>query len=313
MKKRAQNRRQFILRGLGTLLAIALIFILVREEGWDEVRAAFQNLSLGRFLAGLGVILVSRFFVATRWYVLLRSGNVNMSYSRAVMLTFTGLFSTNFLPTTIGGDVVRLAGAMQMGYDRAVCLASIAADRLIGMFGMLFVLPFGLPAALSSVSQSGLQAGAFMSFVNRSTKFVKRTLQTFSIWLRQPAALLASLGCTFGHMLCTFLAMAILIEGFGSHVDFWLISGLWSVSYFVTLIPISINGFGIQELSLTYLFSTAGGLSATTSLAVAVMIRLLYLVTSLPGAATLPSVLAAMDKSAPGQENSKAPGDPGLD
>jgi hypothetical protein len=218
------------------------------------------------------------------------------------MLTFTGLFSTNFLPTTIGGDVVRLAGAMQMGYDRAVCLASIAADRLIGMLGMFLVLPFGLPAALSSVSQPQLQAGAFMSFVNRSTNFARRTLQTFSVWLKQPAALLTALGCTFGHMLCTFSTLYILIEGFGAHVDFWLIGGLWSVSYFVTLIPISINGFGIQELSLTYLFSTAGGLNATTSLAVAVMIRVLYMMTSLPGAATLPSVLAAMDQSAPAAE-----------
>ena len=299
MRKWAPNSRQFILRGLGTLLAIALIFILVKEEGWDQVRDAFRELTMTRFLAGLGLMLISRLFVATRWYVLLRSGRVDISYSRASMLTFTGLFATNFLPTTIGGDVVRLAGAMQMGYDRAVCLASIAADRLIGMLGMMFVLPFGLPAILSQVSQPGLQAGAFMNFAGRSMNFARRTLQTFSIWLKQPAALLASLGCSFGHMLCTFGALYILIEGLGSHVSFWLIGGLWGVAYFVTLIPISINGFGVQELSLTYLFSTAGGLNATTSLAVAVMIRILFMISSLPGAASLPSILAAMDKSAP--------------
>lgn len=299
MSKWAPNSRQFILRGLGTLLAIALIFILVKEEGWDQVRDAFRELSMTRFLAGLGLMLISRLLVATRWYVLLRSGRVDISYSRASMLTFTGLFATNFLPTTIGGDVVRLAGAMQMGYDRAVCLASIAADRLIGMLGMMFVLPFGLPAILSQVSQPGLQAGAFMNFAGRSMNFARRTLQTFSIWLKQPAALLASLGCSFGHMLCTFGALYILIEGLGSHVSFWLIGGLWGVAYFVTLIPISINGFGVQELSLTYLFSTAGGLNATTSLAVAVMIRILFMISSLPGAASLPSILAAMDKSAP--------------
>ena len=66
------------------------------------------------------------FCVITRWYILLQSGgNVRISFSDALALTFTGLFSNNFLPTTIGGDVVRLAGAMQMGYDRAVSLASL--------------------------------------------------------------------------------------------------------------------------------------------------------------------------------------------
>ena len=74
MRKWAPNSRQFILRGLGTLLAIALIFILVKEEGWDQVRDAFRELTMTRFLAGLGLMLISRLFVATRWYVLLRSG-----------------------------------------------------------------------------------------------------------------------------------------------------------------------------------------------------------------------------------------------
>ena len=79
-----------------------------------------------------------------RWYILLRSGNVKISFGDALALTFTGLFSNNFLPTTIGGDVVRLAGAMQLGYDRAVSLASLVADRLIGALAMVFTLPFGL-------------------------------------------------------------------------------------------------------------------------------------------------------------------------
>ena len=123
----------------------------MREEGWDEVVRAFKQISWERIVWALGLVLISRLFVATRWYVLLRSGDVRISVADAAALTFTGLFANNFLPTTIGGDVVRLAGAMRLGYDRAVCLASIAADRLIGMLGMVFTLPLGLIPALHSV------------------------------------------------------------------------------------------------------------------------------------------------------------------
>jgi hypothetical protein len=70
---------------------------------------------------------------------------------------------------------------------------------------------------------------------------------------------------------------------------------LWSLAYFVTLVPISINGYGVQELSLTFLFSAVGGLSTAASLTIAVLIRLLYLTASLPGAAYMPIILAAMD------------------
>jgi glycosyltransferase 2 family protein len=289
------DNRRYLLRFLGTLVAVGLIFILVREGEWTDVLAALRQISWVRILLGLALILLSRLFVATRWYLLLRSGKVQISFSDAAALTFTGLFASNFLPTTIGGDVIRLAGAMQMGFDRAVCLASIAADRVIGMVAMLFTLPFGLIPAWYGLGHAGIQSATFAALFARWQDFSKRIFQAFSIWLKQPLPLLAALACAWGHMLCTFFALYILIDGLGWHVGFWLIAGLWSLAYFVTLVPISINGYGVQELSLTFLFSTIGGLSSAAGLTVAVLIRVLYLAASLPGAIYMPIILGAMD------------------
>jgi glycosyltransferase 2 family protein len=289
----SENRR-FLLRALGTFLAIALMVVLVYEEGWSEIIDAFKQLSFMEILLGMILILISRLFVAARWSVLLRSGHVKISYRQAAALTFTGLFASNFLPTTIGGDVVRLAGVMQLGYDRAVCLASIMADRLVGMLGMMFTVLFGLIPAWGALGQQGSVVMTASVFFIRLGNFFKRTLQTFAIWLNQPLALLQALAFTWGHMFCTFWTLYILIEGLDRHVGFWLIAGLWSLAYFVTLVPISINGYGVQELSLTFLLSKVAGLGMTNSLAIAVMIRALYLVASLPGAFYLPSILAAM-------------------
>jgi len=293
------NNRRLALRLLGTILAIVLTVVLVREEAWGDVVGAIRQLSWTRIAGALALVIASRLFVAARWYVLLRSGDVKISVGQAAALTFTGLFSNNFLPTTIGGDVVRLAGAMQLGYDRAVCLASIAADRLIGMLGMFFTLPLGLVPTVQNLGQGATQAMAWPGLVRRGIEFVRRTVQTFSIWFGKPFALLAALGCTWGHMLCTFITMYVLIQALGGHVGLTLIAGLWSVAYFVTLVPISINGYGVQELSLTFLFSTIAGLSAPTSLTVAVLMRTLYVVVSLVGAFYLPGVLAAVDKRQP--------------
>ena len=297
----ANNRRLF-LRILGTVLAVGLIFLLMREEGWGDVVGALHQISWQRLAWAIGLVLLSRIFVASRWYVLLRSGGVPMPVGDAVGLTFTGLFSNNFLPTTIGGDVVRLAGAMRLGYDRAVCLASIAADRLIGMLGMLFTVPLGLLPTLEAVGQGATQSLALGALFSRGLGFARRTLQTFSIWLAKPLALLAALGCTWGHMLCTFFTMYILIEALGGHVGFWLIAGLWSLSYFVTLVPISINGYGVQELSLTFLFSTVAGLTTATSLTLALLIRALYVGVSLVGAFYMPGILASVERRQPSEQ-----------
>lgn len=298
MAERLRRNRSLLLRLAGTLLAIVLIIVLVREGGWNDVLVAFRQMSVSRILICLLLVLLSRFFVSTRWYILLRSGDVKISYSRSLALTFTGLFANNFLPTTIGGDVVRLAGAMQLGYDRAVCLASIAADRVMGALGNAFTLPFGLIPILNGAGHASISESlALAGLWSQAWRFVGRTLQTFVVWFKRPFAMLGAVGCTWGHMLCTVTTMYILIEGLGSHADFWLIAGLWSVTYFVTLLPISINGYGVQEFSLTYLFHSVAGLSTAASLTVAVLIRALYVVVSLAGAYYLPGILAAMNEA----------------
>jgi glycosyltransferase 2 family protein len=288
------ENRNLLLRLLGTLVATVLIVLLIQQEGWSEIVGALKQISLLSFLLALASLLISRLFVIARWHVLLQSGGVKIPFSRSAELTLMGLFASNFLPTTIGGDVVRLTGVMQMGFDRAICLASIAADRIIGLVGMALVVPFGLIPAWNSLGQATQSSLTLMASLERPLRFMRRTLQTFSTWLHQPRALIISLLCTFGNMLFIFVAVYILIEGLGNHVSFWLIAGLWSLAYFVTLIPISINGYGVQELSLTYLFLHVGGLSAATSLSMAVLIRIVFMFASLPGAVFLPSILLAI-------------------
>src|SRR5512142_1417814 len=178
------KNRSLLLRLGGTLLAVILIVVLVREGGWSDVLSALRQMPAERIALAVVLVLASRMFVCLRWYILLRAGDVKIPLSRAVALTFTGLFGNNFLPTTIGGDVVRLAGAMQLGYDRAVCVASIAADRLLGALGNLFILPLGLFPAMQVLGQGMGQSVALAGLWSRGVRFVSRTLQTFTIWFR---------------------------------------------------------------------------------------------------------------------------------
>jgi glycosyltransferase 2 family protein len=294
VKKNQNEKRQDIWRMLGSFLALVMLIILIREENSEEILLALRSIKPVYFIVGIFVMLVSRLFVIFRWHILLRSAKINISFQRTAMLTFTGLFSSNFLPTTIGGDVVRLTGAMQLGYDRAICFASLIVDRLIGMAGMLFTLPFGLIPVLSNSSE--ILAFSTMPIVEKIREFIKQIFSAFSIWLKEPKALFLSLIFTLGNMACIFASIYLLTEGMSDHISYWLIAGLWSLTYFVTLIPISINGYGVQELSLTFLLSNIGGLSQAESLTIAILIRILFIITSLPGAFFLPSILAEINR-----------------
>lgn len=290
-----KRNRQTLVRGLGSLLALVLLLVLIREEGDGELFSALRRVSFGYFLLAVLALFVSRLFVVARWHVLLRSAGLDIPFLRTSMLTFTGNFSSNFLPTTIGGDVARLAGAMQLGYDRAICLASLVADRLIGMAGMGLALPLGLVPAFSldgGISQSA----AFSILFQKGKDFIRRTLESLSIWMKKPAALVSSLLSTLGNQAFIYLAIYLLLQGIGHHVDYWLVAGMYTLTYFVTLIPISINGFGVQELSMTFLLVQLGGLSSSESATIALLTRILFIIASLPGAFFLPSILAAMNE-----------------
>jgi hypothetical protein len=289
------KNRQRILQTAGTVLAIVLLVVLLRDNGWSEIVAAFKKIkAVNLFWVGL-LFLISRLATGGRWYVLLRSGGVNIRLKDTMSLTFTGLFASNFLPTTIGGDVVRLAGVMQMGFDRAVCLASLAADRLIGMAGMTMVAPVGLFHSWSLLGNLPASLSTFVWF-HKPLAFLKRTFSVFSLWLKKPVSLLGSLAFTWIHMLCLFGSIYIFADNLGYHVSFWMIAGLWSLTYFITLIPISVNGYGLQELSFTFFMTNVAGCTPAVSLSVAVLLRAFSILASLPGAAFLPSIMADMAK-----------------
>jgi hypothetical protein len=297
-----QRNRRRVLQSAGTILAVGLIVILLREESWQEILESFGKIKKVNLLWAALLFLAARLAVVGRWHVLLRAAGINMRLQDSAALTFTSLFASHFLPTTVGGDLVRLAGAMQMGFDRAVCLASIAADRLMGMLGMSMMAPLGL-----WYSWGILQARfalSFVGFLNRPVSFIKHTLSVFGIWLKKPTSLLSSLAFAFINMMCQFGAMYIFARDLGSQASFWMIAGLWSLIYFITLIPVSINGYGVQELASTYLLSNVAGLSPAVSLSVAFLIRIYFLLSSLPGALFLPSTLAALAE----QKRTASPG-----
>ena len=291
----AKRARRPWLRWLGTLLAVGLLVYLLSQR-WSEVIYVAGQIAWWRFAVAFALVMISRFAVAGRWHVLMHSAGTGITPQQSIRLTFAMLFSSNFLPTTIGGDVVRLAGAIRLGFDQAISLASLVADRLVGMTGMAMALPFGIPVYIRHLNSAPTSTLAAIPWIQplwqKLLRFFRETLQALQVWLRQPRSLLGALGFTWIHMLCWFGMITILLGGMGEHISFWLVMGLWSATYFVTLLPISINGMGVQELALTFFYVALGGISQPSGLTLALLARLLPMLASLPGALFIPDILA---------------------
>jgi glycosyltransferase 2 family protein len=285
-----------IVRLAGTLLTLGLLLLLLREQGWQEIADALREVGWGAACLALGLILLSRLATAARWHALLRGAGEAVSFRDSLSLTFVGLFASNFLPTTIGGDVVRLAGAFQLGLDKAVSTASLIVDRLVGMAGMSLPLPIGLALVWQRAGGLTLTGGWHaMGILGGSSawlrkaglalrRFARRIVEALGIWFRRPASLGLAFLATLGHTTFTFASIVVLLERLHEPLSFWTVAGLWSMVYFVTLMPFSVNGYGVQEVAFTFFFTRIGGTSMDTALALALILRTLTMIASLPGA-----------------------------
>lgn len=303
------SRRLFVLRVLGTVLSLALLVYLIAAQGWGEFRDVIRRVEWWHLVLSVLLILGSRICTVLRWLVLLKSAGARISFWQATRLMFVGNFASNFLPSTIGGDVFRLGGAVRLGVDPATATASLVVDRLLGMAGMASLSPFGLflitRAAAPVPSTQGLVAVGMLAGIGqridrvpvigplyrKAGRFIREMLHHSVGWFRRPASLLLALLYSYGHMLFTFLTLWLLLGGMHQSISLLWVGALWSLSYFVSLLPVSVNGLGLQELSITTLYSQFGGVSLEAALALAVLMRMLFLVASLPGALFAPDIL----------------------
>ena len=298
MKKSNLTR---LLRTVGTLLAFALLIILLSQQGWNEVWAGIQQIPLESFLIALLLMAISRIAVAARWYTLLRSTSLPISLRQSLRITFAGLFASNFLPTTIGGDVVRLTMSLRLGLDKIVVAASLVVDRLVGMAGMATALPFAAIDldALARAEPLGRDIAVAVwsrKIFDRSRKIARQLVEALAIWVRTPRTLLLAFGLTWVHQICIFTITWMFLTGMQEEISLGQVGGLWSLSYFVTLLPISINGLGVQELSITVLFSNLAGVSLQGAATAALLVRTLQTLASVPGMIFLPDILAQTDR-----------------
>ena len=96
--------------------------------------AGFSYLGLGLLFTVLAVGLMS-----LRWQVLLKFYGSQIEFNRLMGFYLIGMFFNNFLPTSIGGDVMRIYKVNQDTNDRTVSFASVIIERMLGIAATLLL------------------------------------------------------------------------------------------------------------------------------------------------------------------------------
>jgi len=273
-----------LLYGVLTYVDLSQVWqhILTVNPWW--LVAAWLCLVVGYVLCGL------------RWAWIAQGLDIEVSRTRKIRLYFLGMFASLFLPSTIGGDVVRgilLAkseGRSNMGVRAA---ASVILDRVNGMYALVALLTvsmlmFSWPSAwwwswlaLVAAMWVGMLLYPWLHARLPEKLAVLKQLplheQGFQrMWWRSlPVSLLFQMMIVQAHV---FLGMAV-----GLDMNWAAFSIMVGLVALVATLPISLNGFGVREAGYVG-FAVYFGASADAATAMAALWVIILAVAALPGA-----------------------------
>jgi uncharacterized membrane protein YbhN (UPF0104 family) len=273
-----------LLRLAGSAAALTLLFVLLpRESLW----AAVKRLPPGVWLMTLCAYLLLHQLGVTKWRMMVNLTGGGLSYVGAVRCYYAGLFGSIYLPSIIGGDVVRAGLGLRIVRSKIGLLLGSLMDRIQDLVALAIVAAIGallLPRELDAQSRRifWYLAAAFLvglvglvaflallpvrRFSFRMRRRFVRVRQGLRAGLRRPQIMLASLLCGITLQIGLTLLNAYLADACGLHIPWrvWLFA--WPLSKIAAMMPISQGGIGVREATLVALLAPFG---ASKSLAFA--------------------------------------------
>jgi uncharacterized membrane protein YbhN (UPF0104 family) len=223
---------------------------------------------------------------ALRWGILLRAQHVRLPYSFLTQSFLVATFFNNFLPSNIGGDVVRITDTAKAAGSKTLATTVVLIDRGIGLLGLALMAAMGASLmqrmSVGPVGPGVLWAGFGLGAVIATPALlmpetVGRILQPLRVFHQEwvdariekltntltrfketPAALA---GCFAGAVLVQGILVAFYVaiaRSMNIPIGFAELAVIVPVSFIVQMIPLSVNGFGVREATFGFYFTRLG-------------------------------------------------------
>jgi uncharacterized membrane protein YbhN (UPF0104 family) len=277
-------------RWIGTLLSLGLFAWLIARLDWNLVWTQLRGVAWWAILLASASYLLSQAFNTLRWCILLWAHNVKITFWQAFRITWSGIFASNFLPSTIGGDGLRMAAVYPYAKSKSVAVGSVALDRVINMAAMTCLIP--LPLVLFGAKLNALLALALpinpRALVEKYSPKIAAALRE---WANHPMSFVWAFLSAWPSNLTPMFSTWLIARGVGMDVSFWQVMAVQTVAYFLSVLPISVNGYGVREVTYATLFVTLGA-SLEQASALAVITRFLIVLVTIPGAIWVSKIAA---------------------
>jgi uncharacterized membrane protein YbhN (UPF0104 family) len=272
--------RRILLSTIKVLISAALLYLALRKVNLSELASRINLASLGWIGMAIAVTFLQIFVGVLRWRAVSAACGAPLGTMQAMRYNVIGTFFNQTLPSSIGGDAVRLWLVARGGAGWRAATYSIFVDRAIGLISLAIVIVASLPwsyslitdphgrSALLLVDFAALAGGAgFLALGWLPWPWLKRWWGTHHlhacsvianrvIFSRKHGAAIA-VQSVLVHVLAVAIAWCV-VQSIAAPVMFGQLFQLVPPVMLITMLPISIAGWGVREATMGLAFGYAG-------------------------------------------------------
>ena len=279
----------------GTIFCLAYIGFLLDLK---QLTITLSNPSLPFLVACISLTPLFICCSVWKWHLLLRAQGINAQLNTLLRIYLVGLFFNQIFPTSIGGDFVRVYIAKKNSIPINVAVASVFVDRFIGLMSLLFFMIISwiiisiqtgdirwiyAAAALCVASLTGLLGIMGISFkriisnlpegsLRKAISFLDEGHDAIRDYWKNPGCLVVPIALSFVFVFLCCLNYWFAALTFHPEVEIQTVFLIVPSIMFLGNLPVSIGGWGLQELSTAVVFDSAG-LGASLGLSAAILLR----------------------------------------
>lgn len=259
---------------LRILVTAGILFFIFSKLEVSKSMSFIGHSNISYLVISMLFMLGLSFIIAARWHQILKAYGFNVSLFKVFRVYMIAFFFNNFLPSTVGMDVVRGAYIVKRKSDLADVISTILLERWIGMLGIILyvsVIPVFFLSSIELTYFIYVSAGGVLISVifiiavwNDSVHELMSRLISKIKWLNIGSrinTLYLSLRTIRKHMhlFIVNLLLSVLIQVFFVFANYFIVLGQGlNITFMqlliyvplisiISMIPITINGIGLRD------------------------------------------------------------------
>jgi uncharacterized membrane protein YbhN (UPF0104 family) len=287
-------------------LAITAVILAILAMGIDMTLSARAIAAIDlRYLAlVLGLVAIDRTVMILRWVLLLRASGIAITTGDAARLFLVSSFVGSFLPSGVGADAARAYGLARESTTGSEALASVAVDRILGVFSIVVMSMVGVLAwaparedwriaiailALTIACSAVFWASDWLRWAIPD-KHHEHSMARRALRLSDAVGRYRGRSGVLAHVMAWSVAVQVLRItqayflglGLGLTVPYSYYLLFMPLGLLLLLLPISISGFGAPQAGFVWMLQPVG-VPEAQSFALSTLIVLTGLAGNLPG------------------------------